>query len=76
VCAPGSRCCSGHLGLRAYGRRPGADQRSRQPGRPAGRAGRVHRQLPRRATRLRRGLPGHRGRRGRLDLRAPRRPAA
>ena len=48
----------------------------RQPRGPAGRAGRVVRQLPRRTRRRRGRLPRHLDRRRRLDQRAPHRPAA
>ena len=54
----------------------GAGVRRGQSGGAARRAGAVDRQLPRRAARLRRRLPGHRRRRGRGDLRTAGRPAA
>ena len=49
---------------------PRAGQRDRQPGGHAGRTGREQRQLPRRARRLRAGLPGDRRRRPGLDRRS------
>ena len=58
------------------GRRPRAGVHCGQSGGAARRPGAVHRQLPRRAARLRRRLPRHRRGRGRLDLRAPGGPAA
>ena len=58
------------------GRRPRAGRRDRQPGRAARRPGGVERQLPRRAARLRAGLPRHRGRRRRAHRRAAHRPPA
>ena len=66
-----------HARPRRDGRRPRAGRRHRQPGR-ARLDGRVEsqRQLPRRAGRLRAGLPRDRGRRPRLDRRAPHRPVA
>ena len=51
-------------------------QRDRQPHGVARRPRRVVRQLPRRAGRVRPGLPGDRRRRGRRDRRAPDRPDA
>ena len=72
----GGRRGPGHARLRRARSPSGSCVRRGQPGGAARRPGRVDRQLPRRAARLRRRLPGHRRRRGRRDLRAAGRPAA
>ena len=65
-----------HAGVRRPGRRARAAVGGGQPGGPAGRPGRVDRQLPRRAARLRGRLPGDRRGRGGRDRRTPGGPAA
>lgn len=76
-CAPQvSRRGPRHHRARPARRRAGARLGRRQPGRSSRRTGRVQRQLPRRAGRLRPGLPRHRRRRPRLHRRAAHRPAA
>ena len=74
-CSPaGARRRPRHRGLRRHDRLARARERRRQPGHHRRRPRRVQRQLPRRARRLRARLPRDRGRRRRLDLRAPHRP--
>ena len=65
--AAGRRCLPRHARSRPPDRGPGARLGDRQPGRARRRPGRVERQLPRCAGRLRPGLPGDRRRRPRLD---------
>ncbi len=74
--AAGARRGPRHARARGGGRGHRARQRHRQPGGHRGRPRGVQRQLPRRAGRVRAGLPGDRRRRRRLDRRAAHRPDA
>ena len=74
--APGPRRRPRHGRPRRAGGGGRAGVGDRQPDDPARRPGRVLRQLPRRAARLRLRLPGDRRRRGGRHRRAPHRPPA